>query len=154
MPVIVDVSEFQPVIEELELYGPSGDPIETDEDLWVRLIPPTHRADRERGQFLKYAYSSDGVTSTGNPRVREGLEIWLTFGGTNLSVLLPKTDDDGVVYDEEGHPKMEEITFPETRGEITRSEFLDKLDRLPDFIVTSWHNLVINKVARSWASPF
>lgn len=161
MPINIDVSEFQPVRVPFEIYDDNGMSITGDEDLWIVLIPPTFREDKLRGELSRVTYSSNGTaTPVTNPRMREAEEIWLTFGGTNLSVVLPKLDETGsVMWKKLDNGEMEvvkeEVAFPENGKQgITRQDFMARLDRLPDYIVTSWHNLVIRTVAKGWAFPF
>jgi hypothetical protein len=156
--VKVTVSEFQPVKAKLVIYDENNEIV--SDDLWVTLIPPTFREDRARGDVLRTAYSSNGSVSLTNPRLLQAEEIWLTFGGTNLEVELPRLDDDGQIIwkknaDDELEPELETISFPENGKEgMTKETFMNALDRLPEYIVRAWHRLVITKVAGGWAFPF
>lgn len=160
MAIQVNVSEFQPVKEPLRLYDGRGELLSGSEDLWVRLVPPTFREDKIRGNLIRIRYEGTSVTSMANPRVLQAEEIWLTFGGANLEVAVPKLDengeqvfkknDDGIAY-----PATDTIAFPEDgKKGITREEFMNRLDSLPEFIVQAWHTLVITTVAKDWAFPF
>lgn len=155
----IEISEFQPTKEPLVLFGPSGQRIQTDQEYWIRLIPPTFREDRERSQYIKLQYTSSGVTNNANNETLHAIEIWLTFGGTNLEISVPITDENGDVVQVENDegligPKMKTVKFPKTRSETTRQEFLGMLDMLPSYFVQSWRDIVISTVAPDWALPF
>lgn len=158
--ITVQIAEFQPVKDRFLIYDENGQLLPGSEDVWLTLIPPTFHEDRQRGDLLRFSYGPSGTVSVTNPRMREAKEIWLTFGGTNLEVELPRLDEQGNVMFKKTDdgitiPIMETISFPEDgKASITEAEFMAKLDRLPDYIVTSWHNLVIQRVAKGWAFPF
>lgn len=160
MTIQVEVSEFQPVKEQLRLYDSLGNVLPGSEDVWVRLVPPTFREDKARGNLIRIRYEGASITSMANPRVLQAEDIWLTFGGTNLEVLVPKLDENGepvFKQNEDGiaYPVNETISFPQDgKKSIAREEFMRRLDQLPEFIVQAWHTLVITTVARDWAFPF
>jgi hypothetical protein len=151
---VIDVSSFMP--ERKYLFGLDADgnkrecPIEGMEDVWVCVIPPTWKMDNERNQFLYDLRRKD--TSTPLDLAQE--EIWLTYGGTNMSLLVYAQDERGKpIWYEEGEnlvPKTEVIEFDEN-GRLSRDEFVSVLSRVPSVIIDYWYERVL-EVALQWGA--
>jgi len=147
----VQISEFFPVV--VPLFKKPDNPedrydcIDGMEDVWVRIVPPTWEADRQRQAFINserenLAYSFLDVYQ---------FEIYLTYGGTNMAVEVPKHNDQGQVIwkkDSEYGCETEVVKFEES-GKLTLEEFSVRIAKLPLSIIEYWHARVL-EVAKQW----
>ena len=139
----IKVSKVLPERRYLQVSDPSG-------ETYVLIRQPTSAGVKERGQMLanRTPMVIDGYYHTQvnvNVEQLRLLEIWLTYEETNLKV---------EVLDEEGEV-AETIEF-QPRGQITRAEFMRRLERLMDVaygIVVEWSQKV-REVVPQWDSPF
>ena len=125
-------------------------PIPGMEEVWVRLVPPTWDADRQRQSFINNERESALYSFLDVFQ----LEIWLTYGGTNMVIVVPKRDENGKVIwkPENEFGCVTEIVKFDEGGKLTIEEFADRIGKLPAEIVDYWHTRVL-EVAPQW-SPF
>lgn len=123
------------------------------EDTWALISPPTFRIAKLRsavvgkGRTVNVSNTRISTGSEANVAALFAQEIWWTYEDTNLEVELPlKIGEDGEVEE------WEKIVFA-PRADEKQRDFLNKVDRLPLYIVYDWHNQVVD-VIPEWQLPF
>ncbi len=121
----------------LKLSDPDG-------ETYVVIKPPDYQAVMERDELLKNRTVMPGVGTQVSSNLSQlwAVEIWLTYVETNLVVEFE--DEDGKI--------TKTIKF-EPRDQISRVEFIRRLQELPPSIVYEWHTAII-EVVGDWAVPF
>ena len=153
----VPISDFFP--KQLPLFkkpeGAGDDwkaPVPGMEDVWVRVIPPTWEVDRTRQSYVRQQ-TVDGASGSFLDIFH--YEIFLTYGGTNMVVIVPKKDEHGqIIYkkDNEFGIETDIVQFDEF-GKLTIEEFTSRINKLPMSIVDYWHSRVL-EVALQWQPRF
>jgi hypothetical protein len=152
----VQISDFFPKMMPLfkKPEGVSEDwkaPVPGMEDVWVRVVPPTWEIDRRRQSYVKQQNSDERTSFLDIFH----FEIFLTYGGTNMVVIVPRKDENGkLVYkpDSEYGCETEVVQFDEF-GKLTIEEFSQRMNKLPMSIVDYWHSRVL-EVALQWQPRF
>lgn len=120
-------------------------PIPGMEEVYVRIIPPDFRTEEARDAYI------NGDHSVGEAAVHQ---IWLTFGGTNMVVVMQKRDSEGrVIWEEkdgEYVPVECEVKF--NLG-MTEEQFKEQVYRLPLMLVNYWYARML-EVVRQWQPQF
>jgi hypothetical protein len=147
----VKISQFAPVV--VPLFDPDRDEVmEGMEAVWVRILPPSWEDDLDH-QRLVNVYMNDPRFSLFN---LWQLEILLTYGGSNMSVAVPKVDKNGkIVMAPGGDPadiEWDVIEF-DISGKLSRDELNKRLGRLPKEIIQAWKDRVL-EVAVEWSEKF
>lgn len=155
----VTLSDYSP--KSLPLFKAPADPqaaakwvcpVEGLEDVWVRVIPPSWRDDKERTGYVNTLTEIPGSSILD----RYEMEIVLTYGGTNLSVKTMKRDP------ETGRPLFTDDTMTtveyetvefDPEGKLDRKTLFERLSKLPDWLVIAWHDRMLEAVPQ-WGPSF
>lgn len=151
----IKISEYAPVVTPLFPRPDFEDedwkcPYPGMEDVWVKIIPPSWSVERERQQFVNGWHN--------DPRLSvydiSQLEIALTYGGSNMVVLVMKRDENGrpIFTEEDPGYEYETVKF-DANGQLDKEQVIDRLSKLPSDIVIEWHRRV-KEVATDWVTSF
>ena len=134
-----------------------GNPLQPEipgaEDVWVRIVPPSWEDDNKRQQYI--ATLAKNEDATGLELVH--YELWLTYGGTNMSVRIGKRDPETgrPVWEEKDDvwtPLTELVEF-DREGRLTKAEFDERIYKLPSRIIELWYGRVL-EVVPAWGERF
>lgn len=113
-------------------------------DVYVDIKHPTMREAKLRWAFIYELHNQYPF----NLISLEEYEIWLCYAGTNLSLLVPKLDEEGSWIWKEDKPAIEAKRIDFSR-EMTADEFIAKFQQLPSEIKRAWYERTM-EVAFMW----
>ena len=138
---MIKAASIVPVRKELTRADPSG-------QTWAMITPASYRQDMVRGEMLRnreYAVDDNyGVVTRVDVNIYRlhAEELWITYH--SASIVLEDVDDDG---------KPANVDLFRPKDEMTRSEFMVALGRLPRPVVSEWHQALVS-VVPDWQYPF
>ena len=152
----ISISKFMP--QDVYLFGykdaekteKNECPYPGMEEVTVRIVPATWKTDSEHDSMIAKARTME---QPGLYAIQQ--EIWMCFGGSNMSLLIQKQDENGrLLWADQGDgnfaPLTERLEFPPT---MNYTEFLVAIGKLPTPLVEQWWLRTL-EVVPLWAERF
>lgn len=152
----VTLSDYGPKTLQLfkkpEEAGPDWEcPFPGMEDVWIRVVPPSWRDDKERTGYVNVLADVPNASILD----RYEMEIVLTYGGTNLSVKVMQRDAETgrPIYDDSKEGVKQETVEFDPEGKLDRKTLFERLAKLPNELVILWHARML-EVVPQWGPGF